>query len=202
MTCERWRDAISARLDGEALGGDPRLLDDHLSRCPACQAFASSAAAERRAWPIAVPARPPDLSRRVAKAVAAADRAGHRTLARALLMAVGAGIIALSLPALVLGEERDTAVHAAHHLGAFATAYGVGLLVVAVRPARARTMLPVTVVLAGALVMTATVDLVSGRIPLAGEAAHLPEVLSVALVWLLAVPPRPRTAPGPLVINR
>ena len=51
------------------------------------------------------------------------------------------------------------------------------------RPARrrrpagtGRTMLPVAAVLAGALVITAVVDLVDGRVPLVGEAQHLPEV--------------------------
>ena len=112
---------------------------------------------------------------------------------RALLVVVAVEIIAFSLPALVLGDESDTSTHAARHLGAFTAAYGVGLLVVVVRPARARTMLPVAAVLAGALVITAVVDLVDGRVPLTGEAQHLPEVLSVVLVWLLAVP-APRRA--------
>ena len=97
-----------------------------------------------------------------------------------------------SLPALRARRRAGhRATHAARHLGAFTAAYGVGLLVVAVRPARARTMLPVAAVLAGALVITALVDLLDGRIPLVGEAQHLPEVLSVVLVWLLAIP-RPR----------
>ena len=43
-------------------------------------------------------------------------------------------------------------------------------------------------VLAGALVITAIIDLVDGQVPLLGETQHLPEVLSVLLVWLLAVP--------------
>jgi len=51
-------------------------------------------------------------------------------------------------------------------------------------------MLPVAAVLAAALVITAAVDLADGRIPLAGEALHVPEVLSVLLVWLLASPGR------------
>ena len=38
-------------------------------------------------------------------------------------------------------------------------------------------MLPVAAVLAGALVITAVIDLVERRIPLVGEAAHLPEVV-------------------------
>ena len=55
-------------------------------------------------------------------------------------------------------------------------------------------MLPVAAVLAGALVITAVVDLVEGRVPLVGEAQHLPEVLSVVLIWLLAVPSPRRAA--------
>lgn len=107
-----------------------------------------------------------------------------------LLAVVAVEIVVVSVPAL-LGDEQATATHAARHLGAFAVAYGVGLLVVAARPARARTMLPVAGVLAGALVITAVVDLAQRRVPLVDEAAHLPELVSVVLIWLIAVP-----APG------
>ena len=108
---------------------------------------------------------------------------------RGLLAVVAVEIIVVSVPAL-FGDKEATSTHAARHLGAFAVAYGVGLLVVVVRPARARTMLPVAAVLAGALVITSLVDLAQRRIPLVDEAAHLPEVVSVVLVWLIAVPPR------------
>ena len=43
-------------------------------------------------------------------------------------------------------------------------------------------------VLAGAQVIAAVVDLASGRIPLVGEAQHLPQIISVFLIWFLAVP--------------
>lgn len=194
MGCDRWREAISADLDGEDPGIDRRLLDAHVARCPGCQAFAAAAGATRREHRIAPAPDVPDLSRRVRKLAALADRAGRWSIVRVLLTVVAIQIIATSLPALVMGDEQDTATHAARHLGAFTAAYGVGLLVVAVRPARARTMLPVAAVLAGALVITAVVDLVNGRIPLVSEAQHLPEVLSVVLVWLLAVP-APRRSP-------
>ena len=42
--------------------------------------------------------------------------------------------------------------------------------------------------------ITAVVDLIDGRIPLVDEARHVPEVLSVVLVWLLAVPSPRRSA--------
>lgn len=198
MTCEEWREAISARLDGEQLGIDATRLDSHLAGCAACRTFAAATAASHRRQRIAPAPDIPDLARPVAGAVAAADRAGRWSIVRALLTVVAVEIIVFSLPALVLGDGRDTSAHAARHLGAFTAAYGVGLLVVAIRPARARTMLPVAAVLAGALVITAVVDLVEGRVPLLGETLHVPEVLSVVFVWLLAVRPprRPATATG------
>ncbi len=187
MTCERWRDALSARADGEPLGVDERLLDAHLRRCLMCRSVAAttwSAVAPRRAG------RPPqDLAGRIVRRAALADRASTSSIVRALLAVVAVEIIVVSVPEL-LGDGQATSTHAARHLGAFAVAYGVGLLVVVARPARARTMLPVAAVLAGALVITAVVDLTQRRIPLVGEAAHLPEVVSVVLVWLLAVPSR------------
>lgn len=196
MTCERWHNAISARADGEDPGIDERLLDAHLARCADCRGFAatSSAPPERLRLAEAMP----DLSRRVAKLATLADRAATWSVVRAVLAVVAIEIIVVSVPPLVLGDEHATSTHAARHLGAFAAAYGVGLLVVVARPARARTMLPVAAVLAGALVIGAVVDLAEGRIPLTDEAAHLPEVVSVVLVWLIAAGiSRPRRAISP-----
>lgn len=130
----------------------------------------------------------PDLSGAIARLNAAADRAAHWSIVRVLLGVVAVQVIAFSLPALVLGDEHDTSTHAARHLGAFEVAYGVALIVVVIRPARARSILPVAMVLAGAQVISAIVDLSSGRIPLIAEARHIPQVISVVLIWMLAVP--------------
>jgi predicted anti-sigma-YlaC factor YlaD len=193
VECTRWREAVSARLDGEDPGLDPALVDAHLARCPGCRAFATAVTAAHRAQRVGVATDVPDLSRRVRKAVALADRASRWSVVRALLVVVAVQIIGFSLPALIFGDEHETATHAARHLGAFTVAYGVGLLVVAIRPARARTMLPVAAVLGGALLITAVVDMANGHVPLIGEVQHLPELLSVVLVWLLAVPAPRRT---------
>jgi predicted anti-sigma-YlaC factor YlaD len=193
VTCELWQSAISARIDGEEPGVEPRLLEAHLASCVSCRRFQTVAEATRRAARVQ-PAPPmPDLSRRIVKLNAIADRASRWSIVRVLLGVVAIDVIAFALRALVLGQEDDASAHAARHLGAFTFAYGVGLLVVVVRPARARTMLPVAAVLAGALGVTAVVDLSNGNVPLVGEATHLPELLSVLFIWLLAVPtPRRR----------
>lgn len=71
--CDRARQRLSLRLDGELSRLESRLLDDHLSGCCECAAFAAGAAdaaallratpPERLREPVAVPGRPP---RRVA----------------------------------------------------------------------------------------------------------------------------------------
>jgi hypothetical protein len=130
----------------------------------------------------------PDLSRRVVRTNAVADRRSRWVVLRALLAVVAASIAVLALPPLLLGHDHSGAGHEARHVGAFSVAYAVALLLVVVRPARARSILPVAAVLAGALLVTAAIDVVDGKIPLVEESAHLPELVSVVLVWALARP--------------
>lgn len=130
----------------------------------------------------------PDLSRRVVKTNAIADRAASWSVFRAMLAVVAIEVIGFSLKMLIVGDSTAASTHTARHLGAFSFAYGIGLLVVVIRPARARAILPVATVLAGALTVTAIIDIAQGRIPFVNEATHLPELISVVLIWLLAVP--------------
>jgi predicted anti-sigma-YlaC factor YlaD len=182
--------------DGEDPGLDPALVDAHLARCGACRAYRDNLHELRRRSALRPAPRMPDLSATVVKQDRIADRASRWGIVRGLLVVVALEIIVLSLPALVLGEEQATGAHAARHLGAFAVAYGAALLVVAARPARARTVLPVASVLAVALAVTAVVDVIDGQIPLSGEALHVPELISVLLIWLLAIPAPRRRAGG------
>ena len=186
--CDRWTEAISALADGEDPGIDVRLVEAHVARCSACRAFRVGVEAMRRNTLVSEAPVMPDLSKRVARLGALADRASAWGAGRVLLAVLAIQIAVLSLPSLVLGEQADTPTHEARHLGAFGVAYAVALLVVVVRPARARSILPVAATLAGALLITAMVDIVQGRVPLSGEAVHLPELISVVLVWVLATP--------------
>jgi predicted anti-sigma-YlaC factor YlaD len=181
--CEHWQTAISARADGEDTGVDERLLEAHLARCSACRSFAAAIEGSRRRLAVQPAPDMPDLSHHVSKLTAVADRASRWGVVRGLLLVVAAEVVVLSAPALF-----DNANHDGRHLGAFSVSYGVALAVVAIRPARARTVLPVSMVLAGALTITAVVDLARGVVPLVNEATHLPELISVLLVWLLTVP--------------
>jgi predicted anti-sigma-YlaC factor YlaD len=188
MECSRWREALSAMADGENTEIDERLVAAHVARCPECRSYKEMIDSSASTVRLSESAGMADLSKKVSKMNAAADRVAHWNVLRIVLAVVAVQVIAFALPALVLGEEGDSATHAARHLGAFGVAYGAALLVVVVRPARARSILPVALVLAAAQVIGAIVDLATGRIPLVGEARHLPQIISVFLIWFLAVP--------------
>lgn len=191
VSCELWREAISAGADGEDSQTDPRLLAAHLQTCPDCRAFEASVGVTRRLLRIGVAPPTPDLASRITALNAMHDRRSAWQIARWGLAVVAVQIIVFAVPEL-LGRDGTSSVHAARHIGAFTAAYAVGLLVVVVRPARARTMIPVAAVLSGALVITAVVDLVTGDAPFVSEISHLPELASLGLLWLLH---RPVTAP-------
>jgi predicted anti-sigma-YlaC factor YlaD len=192
MDCSVWRDALSAIADGEESEIDERLVAAHVARCPGCSSYKELIDSTPGIARIGEPTGMPDLSRTISKLNSAADRAAHWSILRIVLAIVAVQVVAFALPALILGEEHGVATHAARHLGAFGVAYGVALIVVVVRPARARTILPVALVLAGAQVLGAIVDLATGRIPLIGEVRHLPQIISVFLIWFLAAPPTRR----------
>jgi len=184
MQCEIWQEAISATLDGEDPGVEPGLIDAHVSHCQQCATFAALAARIRAPRPHPVPGMP-DLPDRVVHAARVSDRRSAWGIVRLLLGACAIMIVIASLPELLfVGHEPGA--HEARHLGAFTVAYAVALMVVVVRPARARAMLPVAMVLGLALVITGVADIIGGNAPLIGETAHLPELCSVLLLWLLA----------------
>jgi predicted anti-sigma-YlaC factor YlaD len=108
-----------------------------------------------------------------------------------LLAMVAVQLVVLSLRDLLWPSSGDAGLHEVRHLAAFTLAYGMLLIAVVIRPTRAAAALPAATVLAVALAITAIVDLAAGRIPLAGEAMHIPEVISVILIRILTPTDRP-----------
>jgi predicted anti-sigma-YlaC factor YlaD len=186
MGCEPYMLAISAQVDGEDPEIDPASIEEHLQSCASCRRFADDAASMRRRSRVGTAPSIPDLSRQVVQRTAAADRSSAAWMARWLLALVAVQIVVLAVPELLASGDS---AHASRHLGAFGLAYAAGLAVVVARPARARTMLQVALVLAAAMVVTAVVDIAQGRVPLVNEAIHIPELFSLLFLWLLARPP-------------
>lgn len=190
MTCDPWLEAISARADGESPTIDERLLDSHIATCASCRAFADDIHDLRRAAVVDIAVPVLDMTGRVVKAARLADRTSVWWVLRLGLGVVSVQVIVLCAPALFLGHSAGSDAHSARHLGSFAVSYAIGLLVVALRPAKARGMLPLAAALAGCLAITAITDISDGRVPAVTEFHHIPEIIGLVLVWLLARPAR------------
>jgi predicted anti-sigma-YlaC factor YlaD len=167
-SCERWREAIGALLDGEEPGIEPALVDAHVAACANCRSFRAAAADLARPRFSVIAAAPADAAPLAVAESRRRDGMWNWSIPRIVLAVCAIEVIAFSIADLLGGT----------------------LLVVVARPARAHAMLPVALVLGIALAVGAVVDLVQGRVPLLGEARHIPELVSVWMLWLLSRPDR------------
>lgn len=195
MTCSPYRDAISARLDGEQMGMDEATLDAHLLDCPTCAAFASGSAQLHRASRLRTADDVPDLVGVVLARVETPKRS-RPEWARYALFAVAFSQLLLALPALLLGDSLGASVHIARELGSWDVALAIGLLYAAWRPERAAGLLPFAAALAATMVLTAVLDVASGRESAFAESHHLLEVVGLVLLVVLARPAWRRTRPS------
>ena len=183
--CDQWMESASAMADGEEPDLPEDLVRAHIRDCPHCTAFAQQIG-------LAIDGddgHAQELIDVVVQRNIAAQRSSETLLVSALLAIAALAIIAYSIPPLLFGEDGGGSMHAARHLGAFQIPFAVALLVAAWRPARARSILPVALVLVLAITITALVDLIDGEATVRAELLHLPELLTLPLVWLLATPP-------------
>lgn len=203
MDCDRCRAALSAALDGEDAGADDAEVRGHLAGCAGCAAFAAGAEQLHRAARVAPAERVPDLTDPILARignepdpVAVDDRTRFLRISLAI---IGAIQLAMAVPALVLGDDAGLPTHAARHLGSFALALGVGLLVVAWKPERAPGVLPVVAALVACLIGSSILDVVQRVATPGAEVGHAPELVGLVAVWLLARAPeehaRHRTRP-------
>lgn len=179
------RDEISARADGEDPGISDAEIDRHIAECPSCREFAESTYDLRRRLTMVEYRTPPDMSRRLVHSIGRDERRRSSAVIRGLLTACAVVMIAVAVPGFV---STDVGLHSLRHVAAFRLAYAIGLLGVVVRPARARTMFHVSVVLVTALIATSVVDMFRGSLELLPESLHLVQILAAVLLWLLTKP--------------
>jgi predicted anti-sigma-YlaC factor YlaD len=173
MDCEAVQSGISALADGEEPGITQDELRQHVQGCASCRAFA------KHLQPLDTPDAG-DVFR------SASRHGGSRwQLLRVLLVLVAVSEIVFAINDLLTASDEHHG-HITRHLAAFAFAYGVGLAAVALRPERARAYLPLTVALAGAMILGAIVDIARHDTPVVGELQHTVEVAGLILVWLIA----------------
>jgi len=184
MQCDRFREAVSARIDGEDTGLPDSALDAHLGACAGCRAWQQRAHAVTRRARLGGRFLDHDLTPRVLAAVPAAATVRGRGFTRVGLAAVAAAQLAVTVPLLLLGHDHDAGTHAAHELGSFDLSLAIAFAVGAVRPALSAGLAWVCAIAGAGLTGTAVIDLIGGQTPGADEAQHLVAVAgALLLVW-------------------
>jgi predicted anti-sigma-YlaC factor YlaD len=190
MRCDTYREALSARLDGEAPGVDEAGLDAHLTTCSACAAWNDELHALHRMVRVREAEPVPDLTGAILDAAPSPARLAYRTElispARWALFVVALTQLVLAAPALLLGEDAGAPVHVARELGAFDVALAIGMLVAAWQPARAWGLLPVIAALGLVMAGTAVLDVARGTTTGFSEAHHLLDLAGLVLLWQVA----------------
>ena len=195
MRCDDVREALSARLDGEAASQPDALIDAHLAGCGACRAWLVRAERVTRSVRLQ-PVEVPDLTERI---LAAAHAEGALPSPRKPPRWVGLrwalGLLAvvqlmLAVPDLlgVLGHDA----HAGREVAAFDIALAVGLLIAACYPEYARIFAPVLVTLVVCFAAISAVDVMQGVVSPGRVAVHAIAAVQAVLLWLLARRSDPR----------
>ena len=200
MRCTTFREALSARLDGEAPGVPAEEVDAHLAGCADCRSWVDAAAALAAAVDRAPRDRVALDPALLAALTAPPDAASTGLLStvewRVVLAVIAVAQVVVAWPGVLL-HDGHASVHLAHELTAWDMGLAAGFLVAALLPARAWGMLPLATVLVACMVVTSVLDTLSGHALLGRELVHALEVAGLGAVWVLA-----RRSPRPSVVVR
>ena len=189
MDCDRAREAISARIDGEDPGLPGNVIQAHLASCAECRHWQQRAHEVTRRARLGGPFLEHDLTAQVLQAVGPAmagrrpARDGRSMAQRAALAVTALAQLAITVPLLILGHDHGAGTHAAHELGSFDLALAIAFAVGAIRPALSAGLAWPCGVAAAGLLGTAILDLMAGQTFGADEAQHLIAAVGAALLF-------------------
>ncbi len=200
MDCDTAREALSARLDGEADAVSPDALEAHLADCATCRAWYEQAASLNRLLRVSVATEQPDITDIVLSKVVLPRRGRWRLPLKAALIMVAIAQLTIGVSSLFtpVGMPTSMAVsqHMDHESAAFNLAFGVILLLVGFNTRRAATQVPVLASFVLVLGVASVFDLADGAVDWARLATHLPVVLGLILTAALSRQPQAQPGPG------
>jgi len=203
VNCSDIREALSARIDGEAGPLPEPVVDRHLAGCPGCRAWQDDAVRLRRLMLVREAPAVPDLTERILAEVPAppAHRWGRR-IALALVALVQCGLGLSELLGTDVGHAEHggmlaVAVHLGNESAAWNLAIGLGLLWAAMRPATAAGLLPALTGFVVILAVMSGIDLSGGEVTLARVLSHALLVAGVGLLFAVRQQHRRTTTPTP-----
>lgn len=216
--CPAFREALSARLDGEDEPIDAALTDAHLRRCPACRTWHADAVTATRLFrvqqvpvqpvgaddllaaldahgvlPAADAPPPPARAPRSARWFRAVDRRRVVLALRVLLGLFGAaqfmlGIAQVTDAATATDLHGDGAGHLWHESAAWNVAIGAGFGWIASRRGRPAGALPMLTAFVALLALLSVNDLLAGRVETERLLSHGFVLAGYAIVVALTRP--------------
>ena len=207
VQCDRYQEALSARLDGEAEPIAPSEVDDHLARGAVCRAWVEDAARGPRLLRTG-PALPGlDVTEAVLAAAPGRWRHWWEVLLRVALGMLGTGQLVLGLLQLTAWRPVEPHRHGAapdgvglahlwHESAAWNVAIGAAFLWVATRRSRPAGLVPVLTAFIGLLALLCLLDLLAGQVSITRLASHGLVLVGYLVVLALAHPSLQLSPPG------
>lgn len=181
VTCDPYRELISAQIDGELDGADETRLQLHLDTCASCQSYRDDAWSLRRSFQV----RSVEVSEPANRQVDVAGSLRGVSFLRWALFVIGGTLVLLNAQA-VFFADGGPAAHLNRHDGVFGTALGIGMLAVAAKPHRAIGLVPLTSAIALLMAVVAAADLVAGSATMLAEAVHVVEFAGLVCLWVIS----------------
>lgn len=212
--CERYRETLSARLDGEDEPVGGAELDVHLAACASCRQWYEDAAAVNRLARTAPVTAGVDVTDAV---LAAAPGPWRGRLAVALRLALGTLGVAQLVLALfqisTLEGGQDASMHGTavdgatpghlwHESVAWNVAVGAAFLWVAARRGRPPGVVPILTAFIATLVILSGADVLAGRVESLRLASHGFVLVGYLIVLALSRPALDLPPPGRSRIGR
>ncbi|MFC0527357.1 zf-HC2 domain-containing protein [Phytohabitans kaempferiae] len=179
MGCEEYREALSARLDGEDDAAERAATDVHLAGCAACRRWFDAAARVTRMARTSVVTHEVRVSDAV---LAAAPGRGRARLVRGVRVALGVlGVVQFLLGAAQIGgfaagQHLHTfgvgPDHLWHESAAWNVAVGAGFAWIALSRGRGSGLIPTLTAFVAALSLLTASDVIAGRVDLDRVLSH------------------------------
>ena len=187
MTCDHYRELLSAELDGELTKAESADLAEHLNGCAGCRAYRDDLQAADPA--LALQSMRLHAAQELASIpepkVALAGSLRAVSALRWALFTIGATLVLLNVSNLVF-EVDAVDRHLSRHDGVFGTALGIGMLSVAAKPQRAIGLVSLTSTIAVLMGIVAVADVIGGQRTMLAEAIHLLEFGGLICLWVIS----------------
>jgi predicted anti-sigma-YlaC factor YlaD len=201
--CDAYREALSARLDGEDLGDgwrparvragalDAAAVDAHLSSCDSCRRWYDDATTITRLARFAgAQAGAGGIPDAVLDATPSPTRARIARGLRLLLAVIGAGQVLLAVAQLTgpMSTSSAAVMHMSHEFAAWNGAIGAAFLFIAWRRTRPAALIPLLTAFVAVLTVLSLDDLVNGEVTTGRLGTHLLVVAGYAVIVALSRP--------------